>query len=484
MDTPPFARVSVGDVIEEKFRVERILGSGGMGIVVAARHAELDELVAIKLMHPAELANAQAIARFSREAKAAAKLRSEHIARVFDAGKTEQGVPYMVLEYLEGCDLNDLAKERGCLPVQEAALYVMQATEALVVAHAAGIIHRDLKPANLYLTKRSDGSPCIKVLDFGISKRVIDGRAPSGFTRTTDVMGSPQYMSPEQMRSTRDVDARTDIWALGAILYKLLSGEAPFAARSLADVYQGILEREPKRLGIVRPDVPLELESLVRRCLRKNPDDRFASAAELSAALAPFAPEEEAPRSVRVMVKSRQAVGSHALVSMAPQAIGPAPDDVPTSRDALATLPSATFKRVAAETSKSAANPSPSPTTCDSSGAPWAETAAPVSSSARATRAWPSRIVLVVALVAVAIGGTLGVIVSPDREGASLPALAQKSGIVAPASRFGETTLSSPRGRPPGKREGALPAESNPTGTGTKWRYRAKTADPTGRSRK
>jgi len=298
MKEPSFARVKVGQELAGKYRVERVIGVGGMGIVVAARHVELDEVRAIKLLHPAELGNSQALARFAREARAAVRLRSEHAARVFDAGRLETGVPYMVLEYLEGTDLNRLCKKVGRLPITEAVLYLLQACDAVAEAHALGIIHRDLKPANLFLTHRMDGSPCIKVLDFGISKRV-DGRAPSGMTRTTDIMGSPLYMSPEQMRSTKDVDARTDVWALGAILYKLLAGDAPFQAKSVADVYSGILERDPPPLSLHRDDIPEPIERIIERCLRKDRDERVSSVLELAAALAPYAPEEEAPRSVR-----------------------------------------------------------------------------------------------------------------------------------------------------------------------------------------
>ncbi|MDI3288225.1 serine/threonine-protein kinase [Polyangium sp. 15x6] len=396
MNEPSFARVSVGDVLFGKYRVERVLGVGGMGIVVAARHTQLDALYAVKLMHPAEIGNRQALARFFREARAAAKLRSEHVARVFDAGRTPRGIPYILLEYLEGCDLQQLGKKRECLPVAEAVLYVMHAATALVEAHAAGIIHRDLKPANLFLTHRPDGSPCVKVLDFGISKR-CDARAPSGMTRTTDILGSPLYMSPEQMRSTRDVDARTDLWALGAILYRLLAGEAPFAARSLSDVYEGILEREPRPLSVRRPDVPPALDAVVRRCLRKNPDDRFPSALELAAALAPFVPEEETPRSLR---KQRVSLPSSPAVTVLPATLptDPAPDDVPTSPDCRAAMKSA-------PTLRSVQEPPPPSSTSEPTGAAWGGT---WTVSARA-REHGSRVVVAALLVAAVVGGGTGI---------------------------------------------------------------------------
>jgi eukaryotic-like serine/threonine-protein kinase len=304
MTEPSFARIKVGQEIAGKYRVEHVLGVGGMGIVVAARHLELDELRAIKLLHPAELGNAQAVARFACEARAASGLHSEHIARVFDAGRLEDGVPYFVLEHLEGCDLLKLSKSRGPLPLVEAALYIVQACDAVAEAHAAGVIHRDLKPANLFLTHRTDGSPCVKVLDFGIAKR-IGGRCSSGMTRTTDVMGSPLYMSPEQMRSTRDVDGRTDVWALGAILYKLLTGVSPFEACNVAELYSSILERDPSPLSTYRPDIPEAVEKIIARCLRKDREERPECVLDLAAALAPFIPEEDAPRSVRNRLSSR-----------------------------------------------------------------------------------------------------------------------------------------------------------------------------------
>lgn len=326
---PLFARTQVGEVIAGKYRVERVLGVGGMGIVVAARHLELDELRAIKLLHPAELGNAQSVARFGREARAIARLRSEHVARIHDAGRLENGIPYIVLEHLEGSDLHKLGKQRGRFSVGDAVLYVLQACDAVAEAHAAGTVHRDLKPANLFLTQRRDGSPCIKVLDFGISKHLGKGRFQSSWTRTEDILGSPLYMSPEQMRSTRDVDTRTDIWALGAILYRLLAGESPFAATSVADVYANILEREPRALTSVRSDIPHGLAQAIQRCLHKDREQRMQSAIELMAALAPYAPDEEAPRSARAAGRYiRVAAAPRPPVLSFPQML--LPDETPT----------------------------------------------------------------------------------------------------------------------------------------------------------
>ncbi|HVY44541.1 MAG TPA: serine/threonine-protein kinase, partial [Minicystis sp.] len=277
--------VAIGAHIAGKYVVERILGRGGMGVVAAARHLELDEAVAIKFLRPEALGDDVSVQRFVREGRAAAKIKSEHVARVFDVGRLEpSGAPYLVMELLDGLDLGELVKQKGPLPVDVAVAYVLQASEALAAAHAAGIVHRDLKPSNLFLTHRLDGSPLVKVIDFGISK--IVGREGEGdMTASAMMMGSPHYMAPEQMKSARDVDARADVWALGGILHALLTGRAPFPASTVMGVYDLIL-KGPPALG--RVDVPTPLEAAVQRCLALEPSKRFASVAELAAALAPF----------------------------------------------------------------------------------------------------------------------------------------------------------------------------------------------------
>src|SRR5689334_6553526 len=213
-----------GQMLAGKYRVERILGTGGMGVVVAAKHVELNILVAIKFLLPHVLSNQTAVARFAREARAAVRIKSEHVARVSDVGTLESGAPYMVMEYLDGGDLSAWLKERGALPVEQAVEFVLQASEAIAEAHALGIVHRDLKPSNLFVTRRRDGSMTVKVLDVGISKTTSIDAAAMDMTATTAVMGSPLYMSPEQLQSSKDVDARSDIWSLGIILYELLAG--------------------------------------------------------------------------------------------------------------------------------------------------------------------------------------------------------------------------------------------------------------------
>ena len=281
--------VREGEVLAGKYRVERVLGMGGMGVVVAATHLDLLELRALKFMLPTALDNAEAVERFLREARAAARLRNEHVARIHDVGYLDNGAPYMVMEYLAGADLGSVLKQRGPLPAHEVALYAIQACSALAEAHSSGIIHRDLKPANLFLTQRPDGTACIKVLDFGISK-VSGPGSDFEMTKTHAVLGSPHYMSPEQMRSARDVDPRSDVWSLGVILYKLTTGKAPFRGQNITELISAVLEGAPPPPSQLRPGLPTGLDAIIARCLSRKPDARYQSVAELAAALMPYAP--------------------------------------------------------------------------------------------------------------------------------------------------------------------------------------------------
>jgi serine/threonine protein kinase len=287
--TSPVPEVAPGTVIAGKYRVERTLGAGGMGYVVAATHLELEQLVAVKFLHADSLGNADAVLRFMREAQAAAKIKSEHVARVLDVGRLEQGEPYMVLEYLEGQDLGAVV-QNGALSIENAVDYLAQACHAIAEAHDAGIVHRDLKPSNLFLVRNHDGTGTVKVLDFGISKLSNAGETDAKLTKTATMMGSPLYMSPEQMKSARDVDPRTDIWSLGVILYELLGGRPPFNGESLPELVTAVVIETPPTLAQVRPEVPPGLDALVMRCLEKDPARRFQSVAELARELLPFAP--------------------------------------------------------------------------------------------------------------------------------------------------------------------------------------------------
>ena len=275
--------VKPGDVLLGKYRVERLLGKGGMGLVVAARHLELGELFAIKLLLPTALAQAEVVERFVREARSSARLRGEHVARVHDVGRLPDGAPYMVMEYLEGKDLRALVRKGGPLPVEDAITFVLQACEAIAEAHAAGIVHRDLKPANLFLSRRPDGSPSVKVLDFGISKQT--GVEEVELTSTGAMLGSPMYMSPEQIARAKSADARADIWAMGVVLYEILTGRGPFKADSVLELAALILQTEPPRPLELRPDLPPAVEAVILRCLRKRPEERFQTIGELAAAL-------------------------------------------------------------------------------------------------------------------------------------------------------------------------------------------------------
>ena len=282
-----------GEILAGKYRVDRILGVGGMGVVVAAHHLDLDEKVAIKFLLPEILAQTDSVARFAREARAAVKIKSEHVARVSDVGKLENGAPYMVMEYLDGSDLGVWLRERGPLPVEQAVEFVLQACEAIAEAHTLGIVHRDLKPGNLFVIRRPDATLSVKVLDFGISKSTTPvGPGHAGaMTRTSALMGSPLYMSPEQMQSSRDVDVRSDIWALGVILYELISGGPPFKADSMPELVLRVVQgpAAPSLRG-VRSEVPDGLERVIARCLEKDRRKRYESVGELAVELLPFAP--------------------------------------------------------------------------------------------------------------------------------------------------------------------------------------------------
>jgi serine/threonine-protein kinase len=289
--------IQQGDLLAGKYRVEQVLGAGGMGYVVAARHEQLGQRVAVKLLVPELCENEDSVARFLREARAAVRIHSEHVARVIDVGELTNGAPYMVMEFLSGHDLAEELDQPGQLEIPQAIDYVLQASEAVAEAHSIGVIHRDLKPANLFLTQRPDGSPLVKVLDFGISKAInVDDSAlepaPS-LTATHSLLGSPAYMSPEQIRRPKTVDTRTDIWSLGSILYELLAREAPFNADSPLALLAAVVSDPLPSIRDKRPDVAPELEAVIAKCLEKNPDNRYQTVAELAEALAPFAPRSQ-----------------------------------------------------------------------------------------------------------------------------------------------------------------------------------------------
>ncbi len=254
-----------------------------MGVVVAARHVQLGSLFALKFMRADVVRVEGAADRFNREARAAARLRGEHVARVTDFGTLDNGSPYIVMEFLEGADLDAVVDARGPLPINEALNYVLDACKAMEEAHNAGIVHRDLKPKNMFLTQRPDGTPVVKVLDFGISK-FADG-TDVNHTSTGSILGSPAFMSPEQIRSSKHVDPRTDIYALGGVIYYLLSKDYPFSAPAIGELFASVLYKEPRPLRSLRGDVPPALEAIIGRCLQKEPDARYQSVGDLMRAL-------------------------------------------------------------------------------------------------------------------------------------------------------------------------------------------------------
>ena len=287
-DLRAVAGLGEGEILAGKYRLERILGVGGMGVVVAAHHVHLDAKVAIKFLLPEMLAYPEAALRFAREARNAVRIANEHVARVWDVGTLDNGAPYMVMEYLQGADVSSLLARGGPLSVEDAVDFVLQAMEAIAEAHALGIVHRDLKPANLFCIRRPDGRLSIKVLDFGISKAIVPGAVSQNLATTAPatLMGSPFYMSPEQIESANLVDPRTDIWAMGVILFEILTGRVPFYGETIAEVTFKVAARPPP--SISRSDVPEGLERAVCTCLEKDRERRFRNVAELALALLPF----------------------------------------------------------------------------------------------------------------------------------------------------------------------------------------------------
>jgi hypothetical protein len=283
-----------GEMLADKYRVERVLGEGGMGRVLLAFHTGLDQRVAVKLLQPGlAQRDPTATERFKREARTSARIRHEHVCRVLDAGSLGDGTPYLAMEYLEGKDLGDELAARGRLPAAEAAGLVRQACLGVQEAHRLGIVHRDLKPQNLFLTRSESGAPLLKVLDFGISKLQSDDGPGRKLTRTSALVGSPLYMPPEQLRADKDLDGRADVWALGAILYELVTGVPPFSGESMPQLIHAVLHTDPRPFEALGIQAPGGLEAVIARALQKDPAQRIASARELADALVPYAPMAE-----------------------------------------------------------------------------------------------------------------------------------------------------------------------------------------------
>ncbi|MDC3986538.1 protein kinase domain-containing protein [Polyangium jinanense] len=272
----------VGRVLDVRYSVERVLGQGGMGIVLAVRDTGHDELFALKLLVGERAGRLAAEQRFRREAEITRRIRSPYVAEVHHVGRLVTGELYILMEYLDGKDLGQVLERRGALPFQEALQYVIQACAGLSIAHALGVVHRDIKPSNLFLAQRPNQPPTIKLIDFGISKA---GEGELELTRTNAFLGSPLYMSPEQLTAAKRVDARSDLFSLGAVFYQLLTGVAPFAADNVTEIGHRILHATPEPPTRLRPELPYQIDAVITKCLAKLPDARFQNATELSNAL-------------------------------------------------------------------------------------------------------------------------------------------------------------------------------------------------------
>ena len=437
--------VRPGDVLAGKYRVERVLGSGGMGYVVAARHLQLDQLVAMKFLRKGAVENGEASARFLREAKAAVKLRNEHVTKVFDVGTLESGEPYIVMEHLDGCDLSALAKQRGAIPVSEACEYILQACEALAEAHSLGIVHRDIKLANLFVTRGPAGSPLVKVLDFGISKTNPFGESEHEMTRTSSMLGSPRFMSPEQMRDPRAVDARSDIWSLGVVLYRLVLGRPPFEADTLGRLLTMVMHEPFPMPSTLRGDLPPGFDMLIARCLEKDVSTRFANVAELAYALVGFCVEPQRARGTADRIAAMVGGGSRSVEI----SFTGAPVPSPSSRQV---------------------RPSTPPGASDTgTAAPWAARShagtTPPPPAARSGAAWA-----LVGIAALLVGSGIYVKVRHDRATATAAAPPAPTVVIAPTTTVTATAETEPTSTAPpvGTVLGASPqpsATTTPTAT-------------------
>ncbi len=313
-----------GEIVAGKYKVESVLGMGGVGIVLAARHIQLGDRVAIKVLRPEVLDNKEIVARFQTEARASSHLKSTYVTSVFDVGTLDSGLPYIVMEYLEGSNLDEVIQQRGALPIREVSELALEVCEGLAIAHSRGVIHRDLKPENIFIVRR-DGMQHAKLIDFGVSKVALTGMAGPDVhvVKTVNLVGTPLYMSPEQVRG-KVADHRVDIWALGLTIYELLTGRSAFEPTTLTEVCAAILEEHPPTIRSLRPECPEGLEAVVNRCLRKNPDERYQNVADLAFDLMPFAPSRartRAERSSAVLAAAGMIAEHRSLSSLPPPSV-------------------------------------------------------------------------------------------------------------------------------------------------------------------
>jgi serine/threonine-protein kinase len=378
-----FAVPAPGEVIASKYEVESVLGAGGMGVVLCARHVQLGQRVAIKFLHGEASHNQSAVARFLREARAAVALSSEHVARVLDVGTLATGEPYTVMEYLAGVDLRELLRTDGPLPIEEAVSTLLQACDAIAEAHVLGIVHRDLKPSNLFRTARRDGTSLVKVLDFGISKATAFNSPGDNedLTASGRLIGSPGYMSPEQLRNAKTVDTRSDIWSLGVILYELLTGQPPFKGETMGETFVHIVSQPPPSIRRLRPEVPEGLAAVVSGCLDRDVDARIQTIGDLAARLAPFGPKDMALLGERIA-----RISASGTIRVAQAEASSAPDTM-----------------TATPSSGSHSPRSPLVGTVPDTGPPWLKSA-PVWRHQRSARAIAIASMIAAALVGAAVG--------------------------------------------------------------------------------
>ena len=424
------APVKIGETLAGKYTVERVLGVGGMGVVVAAKHIHLGERVAIKFLLPHALARPDVVKRFLQEGQAAAKMKSEHIARVRDVGTLDSGAPYLVMEYLDGEDLGVVLRAKGALSIEVSVGYILQACEALADAHAAGVIHRDLKPGNLFLTRKNDGTPVIKIIDFGISKVGVTGDGlpligTGEMTETAMMMVSPLYMAPEQMASARDVDGRSDIWSLGIILHTLLTGEQPFKAPSVMQIYEMILAGAPP-LRNALPGAPEGLEKILLKCLQKQREDRYNNVADLAAALVEFGPagsRDSAERTARISLVNRPKGSEPPRATPEPGELAAAATPAHEGESAKPDAPRAELRSGPSGVSLSG----PRASDPNVSQGPWDR------ASAEPARKRPSRLAIALGGVgAVVIGASVFAALRGDHPGSPLPAAAESAVASSP----------------------------------------------------
>ncbi|AUX47699.1 protein kinase [Sorangium cellulosum] len=322
--------LEAGSVIDGRYRLERPLASGAMGFLWVARHLQLEVEVAIKFMMPQHASSQMARARFEREAKASAQLRTPHVVHVYDYG-LEGDTPYLAMELLDGEDLAARLRRRGRLTPEETLSVVDQLCKALRRAHEVGLIHRDLKPANVFLARQ--GEEIVKILDFGVAKATITALSADA-TKTGTLIGSPHYMSPEQVRRSKTIDPRSDLWSLGVIIFQCLTGQLPFPGEELGDVLVEICTGDIPVASRVAPDVSPELDRFLERALRRDPAERFQSAGELAEAFAAAVKRGTMPSIPGVMA------ASGAVIADLPAAGGRA-DLPPAGGTVIADLPAA-----------------------------------------------------------------------------------------------------------------------------------------------